>query len=64
MANVVVELVEDAVKIGFSPLVLLLGNKAFDWNLTSQIRSYKETITIFNSICSSIVQRRSEEIEK
>ena len=55
-------MVEDAVKISFSPLVLLLGNKAFDWNLTSQIRKYKETITIFNSICQAIVEKKTYEI--
>lgn len=55
ISNVIVEMVEDSVKISFSPLVLLFGNKAFDWNLTNQIKKYKETITIFNSICQAIV---------
>ena len=55
ISNVVIEMVEDAVKIGFSPIALLLGDKAFDWNLTGQIRKYKETLKIFNSICQSIV---------
>jgi hypothetical protein len=37
-SETILELVEEAIRISFSPLVLVLGEKAFQWNLTKQIK--------------------------
>lgn len=57
-------MIEESVKIAFSPAVLIFGQRAIKWGLTKKIRDFNQTISIFNNICRGIVQRRTEQIKQ
>ena len=55
-------LVGDANKISVSPLVILLGGKAFKFGLTKKIRDVSERVEIFRAITRRFVDKRIKEV--
>ena len=57
-------LVADTNKMSVSPLVLLLGGKAFKFGLTKKIRDINERIDVFRAIARRFVDKRIQEVNE